>query len=70
MTNPNDPPPVLPPKVKAIVQEHRDLYDVCLDYGNMLARRHTDNERAFNALAPEVGRDLFASVMRRLTTEG
>jgi tRNA A22 N-methylase len=69
MTNPLDRPPVLHPRAKEIVDSFRDIYDVCLDHGSVLARKHTDNERAFNALAPEVGRDLFASVMRQMAME-
>jgi hypothetical protein len=55
--------------VKEIVEAFRDIYDTCLDYGNVLARKHTDTDRAFYTLAPEIGRDLFASVMRQMAEE-
>ena len=67
--NPLDRPPVLQPRVKEIVDSFRDIYDVCLDHGNVLARKHTDTDRAFYTLAPEIGRDLFASVMRQMAME-
>jgi len=69
VTNPLDRPPVLDPRSKEIVEKFRDIYDACLDCGTVLARKHTSTDRAFDALAPEIGRDLFATVMRQMAME-